>query len=33
MEWDDFTNYIVYNCNNNNNVAYSLRKYSMSKKY
>ena len=34
MEWDEFTNYIVYNSNNNNtnNVAYSLRKYSMSKK-
>ena len=33
LEWEEFTNYIIHNSNNdqNSNVAYSLRQYSMSK--
>ena len=33
IEWDEFTNYIIHNSNNkeNNNIAYSLRQYSISK--
>ena len=33
IEWEEFTNYIIHNSNNeqNNNIAYSLRHYSMSK--
>ena len=33
IEWDEFTNYIIHNSSNkeNNNIAYSLRQYSISK--